>query len=176
MQNESETMEYEIKRPKASRDNNHIDEALFCGIRAQLVAPIPACERIDKMFGSGGEAIIHYMWFEQGFQLLEQMLQNSSETPKESLLKQLVDLQPKTGWGTAVVTVIRNIPPTVKIVIYDPPVKTTKGSQKHLIGSFWTGVLSKYFNRQLACKEFEYNPEKDEFSCLITISSQEETK
>jgi len=171
MQNKSETIEYEIKRQKNNRNNNHIDETLFNGIRAQLITPIPACERIDRMFGSGGEAIIHYMWFEQGFQLFEQMMKNSADKAKENLLKELVDLQPKTGWGTTVATIIRHVPPTIKIVIQDSPVKTLKGSQKHLIGSFWTGVLSRYFNRQLTCKEFEYNPEKDEFSCLITTSS-----
>jgi cysteinyl-tRNA synthetase len=47
--------------------------------------------------------------------------------------------------------------------------KTIKGSQKHLIGSFWAGVLSEYFERRLMPKNFNYNSEKDEFSCLITI-------
>jgi hypothetical protein len=56
-------------------------------------------------------------------------------------------------------------------VIKDPPVKTLKGSQKHLIGSFWAGVLSKYFDKQLTCKEFAYDAEKDEFSCVITTSN-----
>ena len=172
MQNKTETIEYKTKtRKENNKNNNHINNGIFNGIRAQLIAPIPACERIDKMFGSGGEAIIHYMWFEQGHQLFEQMTQNSPEKTKEDLLKDLVDLQPKTGWGTTVATIIRHVPPTATIVVHDPPVKTLKGSQKHLIGSFWTGVFTKYFNKQLTCKEFQYNPEKDEFSCLITTSS-----
>jgi hypothetical protein len=171
MQNEK-TIEYDTRTHKENnRNNNHRNGTIFNGIRTQLTAPIPACERVDKMFGSGGEAIIHYMWFEQGFQLFEQMTQNSTEKTKEALLKDLADLQPQTGWGTAVVTIIRHVPPTIKIVVHDPPVKTLKGSQKHLISSFWTGVFSKYFNRQLTCKEFQYDPEKDEFSCLITTSS-----
>jgi hypothetical protein len=111
------------------------------------------------------------MWFEQGFQLFEKMMQSSTDKTKECLLKDLVDLQPRTGWGKTAVTIIRQIPPTVKIVIQDPPVKTLKGSQKHLIGSFWAGVLSKYFDKQLACKDFAYDPEKDEFSCVITTSN-----
>jgi hypothetical protein len=99
------------------------------------------------------------------------MTQNSPQKTKEDILRDLVDVQPITGWGVTNATIIRHVPPTVKIVVQDPPVKTLKGSQKHLIGSFWTGVFTKYFNRQLTCKEFEYSPERDEFSCLITTSS-----
>ncbi len=171
MQNE-ETIEYDTRtHKKKNRNNDHRDETTFNGVRTQVIAPIPACERIDKMFGSGGEAIIHYMWFEQGFQLFEQMTQNSPQKTKEDILRDLVDVQPITGWGVTIATIIRQVPPTVKMVVQDPPVKTLKGSQKHLIGSFWTGVFTKYFNRQLICKEFEYNPERDEFSCLVTTSS-----
>jgi hypothetical protein len=171
MSNESETIEYETKTQKENKNSNHRNGTYLSGIRTQLVTPIPACERIDRMFGSGGEAIIHYMWFEQGFQLFEKMMQNSTNKTKETLLKDLVDLQPKTGWGTTAVTIIRPIPPTVKIVIQDPAVKTLKGSQKHLIGSFWAGVLSRYFDKQLTCKDFAYDAEKDEFSCVITTSN-----
>ncbi len=172
MQKESETMEYGIKRQENNKNNNHKGETTFNGIRTQVIAPIPACERIDRMFGSGGEAIIHYMWFEQGFQLFEQMMRNSPEKSKDNILRDLVDVQPITGWGVIIATILRHVPPTVKIVVKDSPVKTVKGSQKHLIGSFWTGVFTKYFNRQLTCKEFDYDPEKDEFSCLITTTSQ----
>jgi len=140
----------------------------FHELRIQMINPIPACEKIDKMFGSGGEAIIHYMWFEQGLKLFEQMLQNSPDKTKEELLKELIDVQPQTGWGTATITIVRSNPPTIEIVVKDSPVKTLKGSQKHLIGSFWAGVFTRYFNKQLTCKDFGYNSEKDEFSCLIT--------
>jgi len=140
----------------------------FHELRIQMINPIPACEKIDKMFGSGGEAIIHYMWFEQGLKLFEQMLQNSPNKTKEELLKELIDVQPQTGWGTATITIVRSNPPTIEIVVKDSPVKTLKGSQKHLIGSFWAGVFTRYFNKQLTCKDFGYNSEKDEFSCLIT--------
>lgn len=172
MQNETETIEYDTKTHKEkNRNNSHKNGTTFNGIRTQVIAPIPACERIDRMFGSGGEAIIHYMWFEQGFKLFEQMTQNSPEKTKENILRDLVDVQPITGWGVTTATIIRQVPPTVKMVVQDPPVKTLKGSQKHLIGSFWTGAFTKYFDKQLICKEFEYDPEKDEFSCLITTSN-----
>jgi len=143
-------------------------EMTLHGVRFQAVNPIPACEKIDKMFGSGGEAIIHYMWFEQGLDLFEQMLQNSPDQSKEELLKKLIYIQPHTGWGTATITIIHPSPPTIEILVRNPPVKTVKGSQKHLIGSFWAGVFSKYFNKQLTCKNFSYNSEKDEFSCIIS--------
>ncbi len=140
-------------------------------LRALLATPIWACEKIDKMFGSGGEAIIHYMWFEQGLKLFEQMMQNSPEKTKEELLKELVDMQSQAGWGTINPTIARHTPSTVELIVKNSPVKTLKGSKKHLIGSFWAGIFTKYFNKPLTCKDFNYNPEKDEFSCLITHSS-----
>lgn len=164
MQAETNIVENE-KEVKPNREKNNTP---FNGMRIQMTNPIPACEKIDKMFGSGGEAIIHYMWFEQGLKLFEQMLQNSPNKTKEELLKELIDAQPQTGWGTTIVNIARLNPPTIEIMVKNPPVKTVKGSQKHLIGSFWAGVLTKYFNQQLTCKDFGYNFEKDEFSCLIT--------
>jgi len=164
LQAETNMVEYE-KEAKPDREKREIPLQKW---RGQVTNPIPACEKIDKMFGSGGEAIIHYMWFEQGLKLFEQMLQNSPNKTKEELLKELSDVQPQTGWGTATITIVRPNPPTIEIVVKDPPVKTVKGSQKHLIGSFWAGVFTKYFNKQLTCKDFWYNSEKDEFSCLIT--------
>jgi len=139
-------------------------------VRALVTNPVPACDKIDNMFGSGGEAIIHYMWFEQGHKFFDQMLQNSPDKTKEELLKELIDVQPKAGWGEVKITIVRNNPPTVEIVVKNPPIKSVKGSQKRLIGSFWAGVFTRYFDRQLTCKNFSYNAEKDEFSCLITIN------
>jgi len=161
-------IEYKKKEKEAKPDREK-HKTIFHGVRTQMTNPIPACEKIDKMFGSGGEAIIHYMWFEQGLKLLDQMLQNSSPNEtKNDLLKELIDAQPQTGWGTATITIVRHNPPTIEITVKNPPVKTVKGSQKRLIGSFWAGVFTRYFDKQLTCKEFSYNPEKDEFSCLIT--------
>jgi len=169
LQGETKTIEYEkAEAEKEAKTDLEKHKTVFHGVRAQVTNPIPACEKIDKMFGSGGEAIIHYMWFEQGHKLFDQMLQNSSPNEtKEELLKELIDAQPQTGWGTATITIVRNNPPIIEIVVKDPPVKTVKGSQKHLIGSFWAGVFTRYFDKQLTCKEFSYNPERDEFSCLI---------
>jgi len=168
---EAETNVVEHKKDEAEKDsksNREKHETVFHGVRAQVTNPIPACEKIDKIFGSGGEAIIHYMWFEQGLALFDQMMQNAPDKTREELLKKLVDLQPQTGWGTATITIVRSHPPTIEIIIKNPPVKTVKGSQKHLIGSFWAGVFTKYFNKQLTCKNFAYNAERDEFTCLVT--------
>lgn len=169
MQEETNTVEYKKteaeKEEKLEQDKNEMN---ILGVRTLATNPVPACEKIDKMFGSGGEAIIHYMWFEQGHKLFDQILQNSPDKNKEELLKKLVDIQPQNGWGTVTITIVRPNPPTIEIVVKDPPVKTLKGSQKHLIGSFWAGVFTRYFNKPLTCKDFSYSPEKDEFSCLIT--------
>jgi len=169
LQTETNVVEYEkTEAEKEAKPDREKCKMTFHGVKTQVTNPIPACEKIDRMFGSGGEAIIHYMWFEQGLKLFDQMLQNSPNKTKEELLKELIGIQPQTGWGTATITIIRPNPPTIEIVVKDPPVKTVKGSQKHLIGSFWAGVFTRYFNKQLTCKDFSYNPERDEFSCLIT--------
>ena len=162
---ETKTTEVEYEETKTAREKQDVT------FKTLLATPIWACEKIDKMFGSGGEAIIHYMWFEQGFRLFEQMMQNSPRKPKEELLKELVEIQSQLGWGTVKATIVRHTPSTVELIVKNPLVKTLKGSQKHLLGSYWTGIFSKYFNKQLTCKDFNYNAEKDEFSCLITTSS-----
>jgi len=169
-QAETNVVEYEkAETEKEAKPDREKCKMTFHGVKTQVTNPIPACEKIDKIFGSGGEAIIHYMWFEQGLRLFEQMLQNSSDKTKEELLKRLVDIQPQTGWGTAKIAIVRQNPPTIEIAVQNSPVKTVKGSQKHLIGSFWAGVFTRYFNKPLTCKDFSYNAERDEFSCLITI-------
>jgi len=144
-------------------------EIRFFGVRVLVADLVPSCEKIDRMFGSGGEAIVHYMWFASGQSLFDKIIiSNPGKTPEE-LLKSLVNAQPSAGWGKVFMRIVQADPPLVVIVVKNPPVKTLKGSQKHLIGSFWAGVLSKYFNRQLTCKNFVYEADKDEFSCTVTI-------
>jgi hypothetical protein len=149
-------------------ERNKRETISFLGVRALTSNPIPACEKIDQIFGSGGEVIIHHMWFEQGKYLFEQMFKNSLEKTKQELLNQLIDDCPQMGWGITKITIDSKDLPAVEITVKNPPVKTLKGSQKHLIGSFWAGILSEYFERQLMPKNFNYNSETDEFSCLIT--------
>lgn len=138
------------------------------GVRALMTTPIPACEKLDRMFGSGGEAIVHHMWFESGHSLFDNMIKRNPSRSLEELLEVLVESQQSGGWGDICVKMIHRNPPMVNIVIGNPAVKTVKGSQKYLIGSFWTGVLSRYFAKQLICKNFEYDARTDEFSCTIT--------
>jgi hypothetical protein len=57
----------------------------------------------------------------------------------------------------------------VNVSIRNPPVKTLRGSQKHVIGSFWAGALSVYFNKPLLSKNLGYDAEKDEFTCIISV-------
>jgi hypothetical protein len=166
LQPKTSAIEYEENEADKPRRNKH--EKINHGVGGLIINPIPACEKIDEIFGSGGEAIIHYMWFEQGKNLFEQMLKNYPEDTKQELLKQLIDDSPQIGLGITKITILSNELPTVEIVVKEPPVKTIKGSQKHLIGSFWAGVLSEYFEKRLMPKNFTYNSEKDEFYCLIT--------
>jgi len=177
---ETDVIEYEKKEAEINLDTKEKTkkekeakpedgEIRFFGVRALMTTPLSACDKIDRIFGSGGEAIIHHMWFESGETLFDNMIKFSPEKSLEELLKALVDVQPHAGWGNISMKTIRTDPPTVDITVKNPPVKTVKGSQKHMISSFWAGVLSRYFNRQLTCKNFSYNADKDEFSCTISI-------
>jgi hypothetical protein len=143
-------------------------EIRLFGTRLALTNLLPACEKVDKMFGTGGEVIIHCMAFEQGRQLFEAMMTNSPNKSKEELLKEVVDVQPQAGWGIANLEIVSGKPPKIEVTVKNPPVKTLRGSSKHLIGSFWSGVLSKYFNKQLKCANFSYNEEEDKLHCIIT--------
>jgi len=144
-------------------------EIRLFGVRAVIANPVSACEKIDKMFGTGGEAIIHYMWFECGHSLFDYMIKSNVDKGKDELLRALVNVQPGTGWGNLTVRVVQADPPLVHLKVRNPPVKTIKGSQKQIIGSFWAGVLSRHFSRQLVCKNFLYDSDQDEFSCTITV-------
>lgn len=167
MQFKTSTIEKEEKQAEKPERNKQENPSLRVG--CLLIAPISACEKIDQIFGSGGEAIIHYMWFEQGKKLFEQMFKDFPEKTKQELLKMLTCDCSQIGLGITKIAVVNNDLPAVEIVVKNPPVKTVKGSQKHLIGSFWAGVLSEYFGKRLTPKNFNYNSETDEFSCLITV-------
>jgi hypothetical protein len=162
---QSETQTKAKKSLKATSEENK--EIIF-GVRALMTSPLPACEKLDKIFGSGSEAIVHHMYLESGQNLFDNMIKHNPDKNLEELLKSLIDVQPRTGWGIVSIEFVHRNPPMVNIAVKDPPVKTVKGSQKYLIGSFWVGVFSRFFNRQLKCKNFGYDDEKDEFTCTIT--------
>ncbi|HKZ94083.1 MAG TPA: hypothetical protein VJ249_05835 [Candidatus Bathyarchaeia archaeon] len=179
MQKATKTMEYDATQksdegqPKDEKQGipGHATngELRFYGARGLIMNPLAMCEKLDKMFGSGAEAIVHYMLFESGRDTFDVMTRNNTNKSQGEMLKALVDLQPYTGWGYASLSILHTDPPMVGIVIKNPPVKTLKGSQKLIIGSFWAGVLSRYFNRQLTSKNMGYDAEKDEFNCRVTV-------
>lgn len=152
----------EEKKEKLQQD--HDIGVLMVGV---LIAHLSACEKMDRMFGSGGEAIVHYMGYESGQSLFSKMKECYPDKSSEELMKAVVDMQRRTGWGKMAVRVVCRDPPSARIVLKGSPIKTTKGSQKHLIGSFWAGVLSCYFKQQLTCTNFSYDSCRDEFSCTI---------
>jgi hypothetical protein len=155
-------------RKEGKTPANETDQVQF-GVRTLMTTPIPACEKLDRMFGSGGEAIVHHMCFESGHSLFDNMIRLNARKSMDELLRVLLESQPRGGWGEVSMKIIHRNPPLADILVKNPAVKTVKGSQKYLIGSFWTGVLSRYFSRQLICKNFDYNAKRDEFSCTITI-------
>ncbi|MFQ6086544.1 MAG: hypothetical protein ACE5OV_00830 [Candidatus Bathyarchaeia archaeon] len=166
-------MEIEYKRIEEKKSLNikfdyEKGEIRLFGTRVALTNLLPGCEKVDKMFGTGGEVIINCVAFEQGCQLFEAMMTNSPSKGKEELLKEVVDVQPQAGWGITSLKIITDNPPKIEITVKNSPVKTVRGSSKHLIGAFWAGVLSKYFSRQLKCASFSYDEKGDKLHCIIT--------
>jgi hypothetical protein len=166
-------MEIEYKKMKEKPQLNvkfvhEKGEIRLFGTRLALTNLLPACEKVDKMFGTGGEVIIHCMAFEQGRQLFEAVMTNSPNKSREELLKEVVDVQPRAGWGIANLEIINAKPLKIEVTVKNPPVKSLQGSSKHLIGSFWSGILSKYFNKQLKCTSFSYDEKEDMLRCIIT--------
>ena len=143
-------------------------EIRLFGARIAFANLLPACEKIDKMFGTGGEVIINCMAFEQGRQLFEAMMTNNPNKSKEELLKEMGDIQPQAGWGITSLKIVSGNPPKIEVAVKNSPVKTIQGSSKYLTGSFWAGVLSEYFSRQLKCVSFSYNEMEDELHCIIS--------
>ncbi len=179
MQKASKAMEYETttqandekksqgeKKEKVSHAAN--GELRFYGVRGTMMNPSVMCEKLDKMFGSGAEAIVHYMQYESGRDTLDMMIKDNQGKSNGELLKILVDLQPSMGWGFVSLSILHADPPMVDIAVRNPPVKTLKGSQKQVISSFWAGILSRYFDKQLVSKNRSYDADKDEFTCTVT--------
>ena len=164
-QKESETTPSERKLENHTQNG----ELRFYGSQGMVMNPLAMCDKLDKMFGTGAEAIVHYMLSESGRDTFDTMMNNNQGKSRGELLKTLVDLQPSTGWGFVSLTILRTDPPVVDIIVRNPPVKSLKGSQKQIIGSYWAGVLSRYFSRQLMSKNHSYDAEKDEFNCTITV-------
>jgi len=166
-------MEIEIKETETKTNLNmkfdyEKGEIRLFDTRIALTNLLPACEKIDKMFGTGGEVIVSCMFFEQGRQLFQTMMRNTPNKNKEELLKELVSLQPHFGWGITSLEIISTNPLKIEITVKNPFVKTVQGSSKHLIGSFWAGVLSECFDQQLKCARFFYDEKEDKLHCTIT--------
>jgi predicted hydrocarbon binding protein len=166
-------MEIEIKTAKTKKKLNlnflrEKGEVRLFGARVALLNPLVACKKMDEIFGTGAEVIVQQAFFTQGYQLFETMLTKSSDKNKEELLKKLTDARSETGWGIVNLKIMNNNPPKIEVTIKNSIVKTLEGSAKHLVSSFWMGVLSKYFNKQLKCERFSYDEKEDKLRCLIT--------
>lgn len=165
-------MEVEYKKTKEKTNRNvqfdyERGEIRLFGTRIALIDLVPACKRIDKMFGTGGEVIVNCMAFEQGCQLFEAMMATSPGKSKEELLNEVVSVQPLMGWGVTSLKIVSDSPPRIEVSVKNSPVKTLQGSLKHWMGAFWAGMLSKYFNQQLKCSNFSYDEKEDELSCIV---------
>jgi len=143
-------------------------EITILGMRGFLMNPVPSCKKLDTMFGTGGEVIVHNTSFEFGCEFFDAMTRNNPEKAKEDLLTDLVSAAPELGYGVVVASTARENPPIIRVTVQNPAAKTVRGSQKYLVGSFWAGVFSRYFGKQLTCKDFHYDEEKDELSCVIS--------
>ena len=99
-------------------------EITVLGVRCFLINPIPSWGRVDKMFGTGGEVIVHNMGFEFGYEFFDAIIRNNPEKPKENLLTELVAAAPEMGYGIIVTTNPRESPPIVKVTVKNPAAKT----------------------------------------------------
>jgi hypothetical protein len=166
-------MEIEYEKV-ADRKVSHLNfdyergEIRLFGVRVAFTNLLPACEKMDQMFGTGAQVIISCMIFEQGRQLFEAMMRNNPGKSREELLKEMVNIQAQMGWGITNLEILSDKPPKIEVTVKNPFVKSLRGSSKYLIGSFWAGVLSEYFDKQLKCATFFYNEKEDEFRCVIT--------
>ena len=174
MQTKTNTIEEKQKEPEAASGERKLashaqnGELRFYGTQGMVMNPLAMCDKLDKMFGSGAEAIVHYMLFESGRETFDKMMKSAQGKSRGELLKALVDLQPSHGWGYVSLTIVHADPPRIELSVKNPPIKTQRGSQKHLISSFWAGVLSVYFNKQLLSKNLSYSAERDVFACTIS--------
>jgi len=143
-------------------------EIRVLGVRCFLMNPVSSCRKLDDMFGTGGEVIVHNTSFEFGYEFFDAVMRNNPDKTKVDLLTELVAAAPELGYGTVTITTLRESPPIIKVTVKNPAAKTVRGSTKHLVGSFWAGVFSKYFDRKLTCRDYSYDEGKDELSCVVS--------
>jgi hypothetical protein len=166
-------MEIECKKAEVKKNLNmkceyEKGEIRLFDTRVALTNLLPACKKIDKIFGSGAEVIVHCIASEQGRQLCKTAMTNNPSTSKRDLLEEVVDIQTRAGWGITHLEIIKNNPLRIEVTVKNSPIKGLQGSLKHLIGSFWTGVLSEGFSQQLKCASFSYDEKEDTLRCIIT--------
>jgi len=166
MENAVEREKIEVKRTVQFEPEK--GEIRVLGVRCYFINPVSSCEKVDKLFGTGGEVIVHNVCFEGGYKFFNDIIKGNPSKPKRDLLTNLVAAAPELGYGMITTATLRESPPTVKVSVVNPATKTVKGSQKYLMGSFWAGVFSKYFDRQLTCKDFSYDEGRDELSFVIS--------
>jgi len=143
-------------------------EIRVLGVRCYFINPVSSCEKVDKIFGTGGEVIVHNVCYESGYELFDTIARSDPEKTKERLLTELVAAAPEMGYGIITITTLRKNPPTVKVTVKNPAAKTDKGSQKHIVGSLWAGILSKYFDKKLTSRDFHYDERKDELTFVVS--------
>ncbi len=165
-------MEIEYKEVKEKSNQNlkcdyEKGEIRFFDTRVALTNLLPACKKIDEIFGSGAEVIVHCIASEQGRQLFETAKASNPNTNNEDLLKSIVAIQTRGGWGITQLKIINNNPAKIEVIIKNSPIKSLHGSRKHLICSFWAGVLSEYFDQRLNCASHSLD-EEGTFNCTIT--------
>jgi predicted hydrocarbon binding protein len=166
-------MEIQCKKAEVKKNLNlkckyEKGEIRLFDTRVALTNLLPACKKIDKIFGSGAEVIVHCIASEQGRQLFKTAITNNPDTSKAGLLEEVVDIQTRAGWGITHLEIIKNDPLRIEVTVKNSPIKVLQGSLKHLIGSFWTGILSEAFGRQLKCESFSYDEKEDTLRCILT--------
>jgi len=130
--------------------------------------PVNLCERMDTMLGSGAEAIVHEMMSAYGYARFGAMLNRHPSNLDEKIASALINKLASSREESLSCTIEDEGIPKIKITIKNPPIKSTKGSAKRLLSSFWAGVFSRYYGKQLNCKDHCYNEGNDEFSFTIS--------
>lgn len=126
--------------------------------------PVNLCEKMDRMLGSGAETLVHEMMSAYGYARYGAVLAKHSSHLSEEPIKRLASIRDESlSYNVEDESI-----PKVRVTIKNCPVRTTQGSAKRLISSFWAGVFSRHYMKQLNCRDHCYNEGDDDFSFTLS--------
>ncbi len=143
-------------------------ELRVMGRRQMAMTMESLCNHLDALVGSKvAEVIIRSLEAREGREECQAFRKENSGASVEGIVEFFQKYDALTGVGITKVNVPKEKNGLVGIEIENPFVRTTTGSAKSLLFSWWCGALSELLNRELDIQSVTYDEKRDVLSCTL---------